>query len=129
MKVVAWLLGFVCLVLVIAFSYTQEIRNYIFRDQVVVRPKGILIKSIQIKRVGEQGSDTIVVFKDGEQQRLKASEPGLNRFIVFVDNQKRAQFEQFVSSPISKHDYVYQLHRQQDSIFVGLQIFGPDQAR
>ncbi|MEQ9165023.1 MAG: hypothetical protein RLO12_02100 [Fulvivirga sp.] len=129
MKVVAWLLGFVSLVLIIAYSFKQDIRNYIFRDEIIVRPKGILMQSIQIKRVGELSTDSIVVFKDGEQQKLKVTEPGLNRFIVFVDNKEQAQFEQFVASPISKHNYVYQLLRQQDSIFVGLQIFGPDQAR
>lgn len=129
MRVVAWLLGFVSLVLIIAYSFKQDIRNYIFRDEVIVRPRGVLMQSIQIKRVGEVSTDSTVVFKKGEQQGLKVTEPGLNRFIVFVDNKEKAQFEQFVYSDISKHEYVFDLSRQQDSIFVKLRIFGPDQAR
>ena len=128
MKVIGLLLGFVSLVLIIAYSYTQEIRNYVFRDQVIVRPAGVLMSSVLIKRVGELGTDTTIIFNEGKQQAYKASKPGFNRFIVSVDNTELAQFEQFVNSALSKHDYVFQLYRQQDSIFVRLQIFGPDQA-
>ena len=129
MKVIAWLLGFVSMVLIIAYSYTQEIRNYVFRDQVIVRPKGVLLNSIQIKRVGELGADTTIIFNNGEQQIHKVSKPGFNRFVVSVDNIERAFFEQYVSSELSKHDYVYELYIQQDSVFVRLRIFGPDQAK
>ena len=129
MKAIAWLLGVVSILLIIAYSYTQEMRNYIFRDEIIVRPKGVLLNSIQINRVGELGLDTVIVFKDGEQQQLKVTEPGYNKFIIYVDRQERAYFEQFVYSEIAKHDYIYELTRQQDSIAVQLRIFGPDKAR
>jgi hypothetical protein len=87
------------------------------------------VKSVQIKRVGELGSDTTFIFYEGKQQLYKVTQPGFNRFIVSVDNIERAQFEQFVNSDISKHNYVYELYRQQDSVFVSLRIFGPDQAK
>lgn len=129
MKIIAWLLAFVGTVLIIAFSFKSEIRDYLFRDNIIVRPTGVLLNSVKIDRVGESGGDTLIIFSESIQQQNKVSKPGFNKFIVSADGVELAEFEHFVSSAISKHDYVFELHRQQDSVFVKLQIFGPDQQR
>jgi hypothetical protein len=128
MKTIIWFLGSIIFLLGLSYLLINGFGDNLLKDNLIVRVRGIDRNQIQINWVSESKTDTLLIFDKGQQVSRKIGKVGLNTFLLNYHNRQIASFHQFITSKLAMHDYVFEINEVNDSIFVDLQIFGPDQS-
>ncbi|HNP16797.1 MAG TPA: hypothetical protein PKL31_00075 [Fulvivirga sp.] len=128
MKAFFWILGITVLILIIGFSSKNSLRELLFKDQFIVRPRGVELNRIKIKQTAEGSTDTLTVYNGERRETATFRKMGLNIFLVYKDNKLITTFEQFKQTEWATHQYLFEINVQRDSTTVDLHISGPDQS-
>ncbi len=128
MKALFWLLGITTLILVIGFASKNSLREFLYKDQFIVRPRGIELNRIKIRQTAEGSVDTLTVYNGERRETATFRKRGLNTFLVYKDDMLITTFEQFKRTEWATHQYLFEIIIQQDSSTVNLHISGPDQS-
>jgi len=127
MKALIWILGITAIIYLTFVLLKPQIQNLLFSDQVSVQTYIEADKTeLNIYFTAEEiKGDTIVLFKNAEQQESNLNYKGFNYFIVDYKG-NRSVFEQFKTSKVSSHDYNFIIWEKGDSLQLDLSIAGPD---
>ena len=129
MRTIIWFSGSIIFLLGLSYLLIIGIGDNLLKDNLIVRVrKGVDSQQIQINWVSESKTDTLLIFNNGQQIRRKIGKVGLNTLLLTYNQRPLAEFDQFITTKLAMHDYIFEIIEVNDSIFVDLQILGPDQS-
>ena len=126
MRALIWVMGIWALIFLSLFLLKDEIRRQLLPNVIAVQTKGkASIHEIRIDWTHEGAQDTLMIYRAGEDTGVNFEAAGWNTFLLYYENKRVGQFDQFKTSATLPHTYLFEIDiTKNDSIYTNLKIVG-----
>lgn len=130
MRAFIWVLSICTLMFVVVYIFEDNIRRSFFPNHVLLNSRGEADPGlVRIDWTAEGSKDTVTIYESRQDLNAIYEAQERNVFMVYYKGKRIGHFEHFKSNAFHPHTYVFELLLQDDSVYLDLNISGPDATR